>query len=218
MKKLTLPALIIQSQHAAAIVQGVPLKDGSKAFKTVECRGPRGHTTYRGGFAVFASRAYNHETEDHYTWYMAWCEAKRKASGGLKIAPADDLRYRAWSRYTFAWSYRLVGFAMLEDSLQSKHMRSEAEITKLHKAATDFRLNWTGYDFDDLPATYLKVRSLYETPAADGPRFDEACYGCTVQQPPHNPTACHVNWQSISLSEQYIPTHVQKELKPWQPK
>jgi hypothetical protein len=58
---IIIPALIDKSQHAASMVQGLKLRDGSTVFKSVECRGSRCFTSYRGAVAIFASKAYNSE-------------------------------------------------------------------------------------------------------------------------------------------------------------
>lgn len=211
---LIIPALIDKSQHAASMVQGLKLRDGSTVFKSVECRGSRCLTSYRGAVAIFASKAYSSDTEQHYEWFGAYSEQDKKKA--VKLTPAQSSHYRAWSVYTSAWSYRLVGFVRLTNVVKSSELiLGGAKMRALHKRATDFRGEWI---FPDPPATYLEVEPLHELTAADGPKFSEVCYGCTVAQPHHNATACHVNWQTVCMSSQQVPDHVQKEIRPWQPK
>jgi hypothetical protein len=195
------------------MVQGMPLQDGSKAYKTVEVRGARCITPYRGTVAIFCSASYDSFVEDHYVWYGAWSEQadKRKA---VSVKPKQDYRFRAWCQYAHAWKYRLIGFVTLHDVISGRGLKP-ARLKDLHRAATDFRGDWID---PESPNTYLKVSALHEAPDATGPKFDSVCYGCTVQQPHHNTTACHVNWQTVCIDEKYIPNHVAKEIGPWQPK
>lgn len=212
---IIMPALIDKSQHAAAMVQGLKLRDGSTVFKSVECRGTRCLTSYRGAVAIFASKAYSGETESHYEWFGSYSEQsdKRKA---VKLSPLQSSHYRAWSQYTFAWSYKLIGFVRLKNVVKASDLTiGGAKMRALHKRATDFRCAWI---YPDPPATYLEVEPLHELTAADGPKFSEVCYGCTVAKPPHNPTACHVNWQTVCMQSDQIPAHVKKEIRPWQAK
>ena len=209
-----MPALIVKAPHAGAIVQGVTLRDGSKVFKTVECRGKRCLTPYRGAVAIFVSKSYDYDTESHYVWFGSYSEmsAKKQASGAnVKVTPEQDLHFRAWSNYTSAWSYSLVGYARLTNVVDGSKVRSEAQRFDLHKQATDYRGEW----MSDPPAVYLQVESMYELQTASGPKFNQVCYGCTVAQPQHNATACHVNWQTVSLNDSDVPNHVQAEVKPW---
>lgn len=222
MSRLTLPALLVQSAHAAAIVQGMPLRGSSrKAYKTVECRGPAAFTEYRGAVAIFASKSYQLDLEDHYIWWHADQIGRRKR-GKLQVTTEDEHHVRAWCRYTSAWRYRLVGFVRLEDSARSADIlrepsrKVEARLVELHKRATDYSGQW----MDPLPAVYWSVRSIHETTCADGPSFDAVCAGCNHPSAvglikPHNPTACHVNVQSVCLDRADVPAHVQKEIKPW---
>ena len=213
MRRIVLPALIVKSPHAAAMVQGVPLLSGGKVYKSVEIRGSRCRTDYRGAVAIFCSNAYGSEVEQHYTWFGSWSEQKAKARN-VKVTPAQDMHYRAWCQYTHAWRYRLIGFVSLIDCVDGRGLDpDESPIKTLHKNATDFRSDWI--DPSGRPNIYLKVKPLAERQIADGPRFDQSCYGCTVQQPAHNPTACHVNWQTVSLAEVDVPTNVQQEIRPW---
>lgn len=214
---IVMPALIIKSQHAAAVIQGVSLRDGSKVFKTIECRGPRCATNYRGSVAIFASKSYCGDTEDHYTWFGAYSEqtpAQQKRGTSVKLSPAQDLHFRAWSRYSYAWSYSLVGFAKLTSVTRSEYVKSESDRLDLHKRATDFRGQW----MEDPPKIYLSLQSQHELTAANGPKFAAVCYGCNVADPRHNATACHVNWQTVALDPSHVPNHVAKEIAPWQPK
>lgn len=211
MKRFVLPALIINSQHAVAAVQGVPLADGSKVHKSVECRGSRCFTLYRGSVAVFASNSYSYDNEDHYAWYGSWLEQKNKDKP-VKKTQEQDTRFRAWSQYTHAWRYRLVGFVRLTNVLRSADMEQGGKrMLEIHKYATDYRGQW----MDPPPATYLNVEPLAETTAADGPKFSDACYGCNVADPRHNPAACHVNWQTVCMEEKHVPLHVQQEIGTW---
>jgi hypothetical protein len=210
---IIIPALIDKSQHAASMVQGLKLRDGSTVFKSVECRGSRCFTSYRGAVAIFASKAYSSETEQHYEWFGAYSEQADKKKA-VKLDGEQASYYRAWSVYTSAWSYRLVGFVKLTGVIKSSELViGGAKMRALHKRATDFRGAWI---YPDPPATYLEVEPLHELTAADGPKFSEVCYGCTVAKPPHNPTACHVNWQTVCMQSDQIPAHVKKEIRPWQ--
>ena len=212
MKKIILPALIVKSPHAAAMVQGVPLLSGGKAYKSVEIRGSRCRTDYRGAVAIFCSNAYGSEVEQHYTWFGSWSEQKAKARN-VKVTPAQDMHYRAWSQYTHAWRYSLLGFVRLTDCIDGRKLDFDGKAMRtLHIGATDFRSDWSD---PDAPNIYLKVEPLAERQAADGPKFSQVCYGCTVQQPAHNATACHVNWQTVSLREIDVPLNVQQEIRPW---
>ena len=212
MRRIVLPALIVKSPHAAAMVQGVPLLGGGKAYKSVEVRGARCRTAYRGAVAIFASNAYDSSVENHYTWFGAWSEQSDKRRA-VKLTTEQDYRFRAWSQYTHAWRYSLLGFVRLTDCIDGRKLDFDGKAMRtLHIGATDFRSDWSD---PDAPNTYLKVKPLAERQIADGPRFDQSCYGCTVQQPAHNPTACHVNWQTVSLAEVDVPTNVQEECKPW---
>jgi hypothetical protein len=212
MRRLILPALIVKAPHAAAMVQGLPLLSGGKSYKSVEIRGSRCRTDYRGAVAIFCSNAYGSEVEQHYVWFGSWSEQSHKARN-VRVTPAQDMHYRAWCQYTHAWKYRLLGFVSLVDCVDGRGLAFDGKAMRaLHVGATDFRSDWSD---PDRPNIYLKVKPLAERQIADGPRFDQSCYGCTVQQPAHNPTACHVNWQTVSLAESDIPPHVQEEIRPW---
>lgn len=212
MRRIVLPALIVKAPHAAAMVQGLPLLSGGKAYKTVEIRGSRCRTDYRGAVAIYCSNAYGSEVEQHYVWFGSWSEQSHKARN-VRVTPAQDMHYRAWCQYTHAWKYRLLGFVSLVDCVDGRGLAFDGKAMRaLHVGATDFRSDWTD---PDRPNIYLKVKPLAERQAADGPRFDQSCYGCTVQQPAHNPTACHVNWQTVSLLETDVPQNVQQEIRPW---
>lgn len=216
---IIMPALIDKSQHAAAMVQGLTLRDGSKVFKTVECRGSRCVTGYRGSVAIFASKSYCRDTESHYEWFGSFSEQteqQHKRNVNVKLTAEQSSHYCAWSVYTSAWSYRLVGFVRLTGCTKSVSLATGGEkMRKLHTAATDYRGQWM---YPDPPATYLHVEPLHELTAADGPKFSDVCYGCTVASPPHNATACHVNWQTVCMDEKHVPAHVKKEIGKWQPK
>lgn len=215
---IIIPALIDKSQHAASMVQGLKLRDGSHVFKSVECRGSRCFTSYRGAVAIFASKAYSSETEQHYEWFGAYSEQADKKKA-VKLDGEQASYYRAWSVYTSAWSYRLVGYVRLTGVIKSADLTiGGAKMRALHKRATDFRCAWI---YPDSPATYLEVEPLHELTAADGPKFSEVCYGCNTVQPPkypHKPVASHVNWQTVCMPDQYVPAHVKKEIRPWQAK
>lgn len=215
---IIIPALIDKSQHAASMVQGLKLRDGSTVFKSVECRGARCLTEYRGAVAIFASKAYSGDTEQHYEWFGSYSEQADKKKA-VKLTAEQSSHYRAWSVYTSAWSYRLVGFVKLTNVMTSSQLiLGGADMRKLHLRATDFRGEWI---FPDPPATYLEVEPLHELTAADGPKFSEVCYGCNTVQPPkypHKPVASHVNWQTVCMPDQYVPAHVKKEIAPWLPK
>jgi len=215
---IIIPALIDKSQHAASMVQGLKLRDGSRVFKSVECRGSRCFTSYRGAVAIFASKAYSSETEQHYEWFGAYSEQADKKKA-VKLSGEQASYYRAWSVYTSAWSYRLVGYVRLTGVIKSADLTiGGAKMRALHKRATDFRCAWI---YPDPPATYLEVEPLHELTAADGPKFSEVCYGCNTVQPPkypHKPVASHVNWQTVCMPDQYVPAHVKKEIRPWQAK
>lgn len=212
MRRIVLPALIVKAPHAAAMVQGLPLLSGGKAYKTVEIRGSRCRTDYRGAVAIFCSNAYGSEVEQHYVWFGSWSEQSHKARN-VRVTPAQDMHYRAWCQYTHAWKYRLLGFVSLVDCVDGRGLAFDGKAMRaLHVGATDFRSGWTD---PDRPNIYLKVEPLAERQLADGPKFSQSCYGCTVQQPAHNATACHVNWQTVSLAQSDIPPHVQEEIRPW---
>ena len=212
MRRLILPALIVKSPHAAAMVQGLPLLSGGKAYKRVEIRGSRCRTDYRGAVAIFCSNAYGSEVEQHYVWFGSWSEQSKKACN-VRVTPAQDMHYRAWCQYTHAWKYRLLGFVSLVDCVDGRSLAFDGKAMRaLHVGATDFRSDWSD---PDAPSVYLKVEPLAERQAADGPKFSAACYGCVVQSPPHNATACHVNWQTVSLREIDVPLNVQQEIRPW---
>lgn len=212
MKRYILPALIVKSPHAAAMVQGVPLLDGRKIHKTVEVRGARCRTAYRGAVAIFASNTYDLSVEQHYTWFGAWSSQSDKRRN-VKLTTEQDHHFRAWSQYTHAWRYSLLGYVRLTDCIDGQKLDFDGKAMRaLHIGATDFRSDWSD---PNTPSVYLKVEPLAERQAADGPKFSQVCYGCTVQQPAHNATACHVNWQTVSLAEVDVPTNVQEECKPW---
>lgn len=213
MKRFTMPALIVKSPHAAALTQGLPLKSGDKVRKTVEVRGARCATPYRGSVAIFCSNGYDSFVEDHYVWFGAWSEQADKRKP-VSVKPEQDYRFRAWCQYTHAWKYRLIGYVSLLDMVSGRGLRP-AKLRELHRAATDYRGDWID---PDSPSAYLKMAPLHECADATGPRFDTTCYGCTVRQPYHNPAACHVNWQTVCIDEQHVPVHVAKEIGSWQPK
>jgi len=204
-RELILPALIVKSQHAAALVQGAPLPGGSLVYKTAECRGLRCDTEYRGAVAIFCSGSYDSSIDEHYIWWIAHCD-KRKL-----VTPGEDRRVRDWCRESAKWRYTLMGFVRLTNSVRTVDVHSERELKRLALAATDYRIEWD-------PAVYLEVEPLYacETPTKrpDLPRFDAACTGCHAD-PPHNATACHVNWQTVSLAPEVVPIQVRKEVGAW---
>ena len=212
MKRYILPALIVKAPHGAAMAQGVPLLDGRKVYKTVEVRGARCRTAYRGAAAIFASNAYDSSVENHYTWFGAWSEQSDKRRA-VKLTTEQDHHFRAWSQYTHAWRYSLLGFVRLTDCIDGRKLDFDGpKMRALHIGATDFRSDWSD---PDAPNIYLKVEPLAERQAADGPKFSAACYGCVVQSPPHSAVACHVNWQTVQLDEKHVPLNVQQEIRPW---
>lgn len=220
---LTLPALLVQSVYAAAIVRGLPLRGSDRtAYKTVECRGPASHTAYRGAIAIFASKSYQADLEDHIAWWHAF-ESERKRRGNLVVTPEDAAHVKEWCQKTRADRYRLVGFAQLEESIRSADVlrqpsrKMEKQFADLHRCATDFRGEWMNYS---PPDTYFRVSSLAETKCGTGPEFTEVCTGCNHPEiigrtEAHNPTACHVNVQTVSLSPADVPNHVTKEIGKW---
>jgi hypothetical protein len=212
MRRIVLPALIVKAPHGAAMVQGVPLLDGKKVYKTVEVRGARCRTSYRGAVAIFASNTYDLSVEQHYTWFGAWCSQSDKRRA-VKLTTEQDHHFRSWSQFSHAWRYSLIGFVRLTDCIDGRTLTFDGpKMRALHVGATDFRSDWSD---PEKPNIYLKVEPLYERLAADGPKFNAACYGCIVQTPPHNATACHVNWQTVQLDEKHVPLNVQQEIRPW---
>lgn len=198
----TYPALIVQSAHAAALTQGVPLASGTRAYKTAECRGLRCLTSYRGSVAIFASNSYSHDVEDHYVWFLAHAERRKR------VTPQDDLRARAWCQYTYAWRYRLIGFVTLTGSFKQEALPDE-QVWKLAERATDYKHEW----IDDT-AVYLTCDPLHDYQLANTPKFGDVCAGCN-SEPKHNPAACHVNFQTVRLADSIVPNHVIKECAPW---
>lgn len=203
------PALIIKAPYAAAMVQGLPHRSSGPAVlrKTVEIRGPRCYTDYRGPVAVFCSAAYDYAVEDHIVrWYVASTKPKTKAASVL-----DDGYVRAWCQYTHAWKYRLIGFVALED-VSKRASLTQHQARASHVDATDFNVQWSDED-----RIYLRVSALYQYPRADGPKFSDVCTGCQAETP-HNAAACHVNWQTVGLPSSVVPTialTAQKDVKPW---
>ena len=218
--KLTFPALIVKAPYAAAMVQGLPLRsEPSKlVYKTVEIRGARCRTDYRGPVAIFCSNSYDYGVEDHFTW---WHASQTGKPGKLKVSPADELHVRAWCQYAHAWRYRIHGFVQLHDVLFSDDLLRSKQtklLHQLHREATDYNAQWMA-ELEYRPQVYLRVSSLYQYPLADGPRFADVCAGCQAT-PPHNATACHVNWQKVALPSAAVPPialKAQKEAQPWLP-
>jgi len=192
------PALIVHTPFAAALTQGLPYATGKPpAFKTVELRGVRGKTKYRGAVALFGSAAYHTEDEARIAIVLAWYRRQ-----SIKLLPGDFRDAQIWCRYTSAWRYRLIGFAKLTACGTS--------------AGPDFDGTWLaamwleGCQAD----SFLKFKALHAFDSADTIAFDKACTGCQ-RTPPHNTQACHAGWQTVNLPDHLVPADVKKEVRPW---
>lgn len=213
--RLTMPALIVNSQYAALLTEGYALAGGKVLHKRAECRGARCHTSYRGAVAIFCSNSYYAVNEDPIAWWILAAQNKKR------LDPRTDTEIRAWCRMSHSWRYRLRGFVRLTDSIRTEPLceasergsqKAEKEIRRLAMLSTDHNAEWS-------VECYLLTDPLHATPTPtlaprESPLFTECCAGC-LARPPHNMAACHCGWQTVSLDAAIVPKHVQKEVQPW---
>ena len=197
-----MPALIIKAPFVSAIFDGAEV--GKRTVrKTVECRGSRCVTTYRGAVAVFVSNSYSREDEDHI---VKWRASLGKCSQAQEIATRAACQAWHAKRYCLAGYVRLTGCVDPADLPQT--WRSEAQIEKLSRRATAARGEiWT-------VGAFLEIAPIHECREAFTPRFDACCVGCQSATP-HNARAVHVNWQTVTAPSEFLPSQVQKEIAPW---
>ena len=197
-----MPALIIKAPFVSAIFDGATV--GKRTIrKTVECRGSRCVTTYRGAVAVFVSNSYGRDDEDHI---VGWRASLGKCSQAQEIATRAACQAWHAKRYCLAGYVRLTGCVAPADLPQT--WRSEAKIEKLSRRATAARGEiWT-------VGAFLEIEPLHECREAFTPRFDACCVGCQSEKP-HSSVACHVNFQTVNIPSEFLPTQVQKEIAPW---
>ena len=197
-----MPALIIKAPFISAIFDGATVGK-RKVHKTVECRGSRCITPYRGAVAVFVSNAYSRDDEDHI---VEW----RRSLG--KCSQAQEVATRATCQAWHAKRYCLAGFVRLTGCVSPSDLpigwRSEATLEKLSRRATAPRgVTWH-------KSAYLEIEPIHECTEAFTPRFNACCVGCQLPTP-HDTTACHVNWQTVTVPSAFVPVAVNKEIKPW---
>jgi hypothetical protein len=197
-----MPALIIKAPFVAAIFDGVTV--GKRTVrKTVECRGSRCVTAYRGAVAVFVSNSYSREDEDHI---IDWRRSLGRCSQAQEVATRAACQAWHAKRYCLAGFVRLTGCVNPADLPQT--WRGEAMAEKLSRRATAPRGEvWP-------VGSYLEIEPLHECREAFTPRFNECCVGCQSATP-HNGAACHVNFQTVTVSPEFLPSQVQKEIAPW---
>lgn len=197
MQRLTLPALIVRSPLAVAMVQGVPV-DGKHVYKRVERRNYG--TDYRGAVVIFGSR--NYQTSDAILIGRVIAHQRKH----LRPSKDDTREAEVFSVYASAWRYRLVGYVDLQ-SVTVLADRATAQNMRDDIGAFDLRHEW--------PAShYWHVAPLAECQDASTPLFNEVCAGC-LRTPPHNATASHVRLQTVSLPSALVPANVKKEIQPW---
>ena len=197
-----MPALIIKAPFVSAIFDGVTI--GKRTVrKTVECRGSRCVTTYRGAVAVFVSNSYSHEDEDHIA---EWRRSLGKCSQAQEVATRAACQSWHAKRYCLAGFVRLTGCVNPADLPQT--WRSEATLEKLSRRATAPRGEiWT-------VGAFLEITPIRECCEAFTPRFDACCVGC--QSPtPHNGAAYHVNFQTVTVPSEFLPSAAEKEIAKW---
>ena len=197
-----MPALIIKAPFVSAIFDGVTI--GKRTVrKTVECRGTRCVTTYRGAVAVFVSNSYSREDEDHI---VKWRASLGKCSQAQEIVTRAACQAWHAKRYCLAGYVRLTGCVDPNDLPQT--WRSEAQIEKLSRRATAARGEiWT-------VGAFLEIEPIHECREAFTPRFNACCVGCQAS-PQHNGAACHVNFQTVTVPSEFLPSAVEKEIAPW---
>lgn len=198
-----MPALIIKAPFVSAIFDGATVGK-RKVHKTVECRGSRCVTAYRGAVAIFVSNTYSRDDEDHI---VEW----RRSLG--KCSQAQEVATRATCQAWHAKRYCLAGFVRLTGCVNNpvdlpQTWRGDAALEKLSRRATAPRgVIWH-------KAVYLEIEPIHECREAFTPRFDACCVGCQLPTP-HDTTACHVNWQTVTVPSEFLPSQVQKEIAPW---
>ena len=197
-----MPALIIKAPFVSAIFDGVTV--GKRTIrKAVECRGTRCVTAYRGAVAVFVSNSYSREDEDHIV--------KWRASLG-KCSQEEIVHTRAACQAWHAKRYCLAGYVRLTGCVDPNDLpqtwRSEAQIEKLSRRATA-RCGeiWT-------VGAFLEIEPIHECPEAFTPRFNACCVGCQSVAP-HYGAACHVNFQTVTIPSEFLPSAVEKEIAKW---
>lgn len=197
-----MPALIIKAPFVSAIFDGATV--GKRTVrKTVECRGARCITIYRGAVAIFVSNSYAKDDEEHI---VAW----RKSLG--RCSREQEIATRAACQAWHAKRYCLAGFVKLTGCVNPDDLpltwRREATLEKLSRRATAQRGEvWS-------VGSFLEIEPIHECTEAYTPRFDACCVGCQAS-PPHNGTACHVNWQTVTVPPEFMPSAAEKEIKPW---
>lgn len=196
-----MPALIIKAPFVSAIFDGVTI--GRTVRKTVECRGSRCVTPYRGAVAVFVSASYSRDDEDHI---VKWRASLGKCSQAQEIATRAACQAWHAKRYCLAGFVRLTGCVNPADLPQT--WRGEAVLEKLSRRATAPRGEvWP-------VGAYLEVEPIHECREGFTPRFGACCVGCQSATP-HNGAACHVNWQTVTVPSEFVPSQVQKEIAKW---
>lgn len=197
-----MPALIIKAPFVSAIFDGVTVGK-RKVYKTVECRGSRCVTAYRGAVAVYVSNSYCYESEGKI---VAWRQSLGKCSQAQEVATRAACQAWHAKRYCLAGFVRLTGCVDPADLPQT--WRGEAALEKLSlRACAPRGVTWS-------EGAYLEIEPIHECREAFTPRFDACCVGCQLPTP-HDTTACHVNWQTVTVPSEFLPSATEKEIAKW---